>query len=114
MILMKTINTFALSKLTDSDLSRLLLECNMEQARREERKAAERQRWIDGYYFAFLSNPNASVVHVGETTVVAIWSRNLGLRMGTAVPVHGDVFDHDTGIAVAYAKAVGDSIPNFI
>ena len=111
---MKTINTFALSRLTDSDLSRLATECMMEQERRERKRKEERDRWIDGYYYAFLNNPNASVVLVGETTVVALWSRNLGLKMGTATPVHGDVFDHDTGIAVAYAKAVGDSIPNFI
>lgn len=110
---MKTTNSFSLSKLTDADLRRLVAECSAEQERRERRRA-ERDRWIDGYYYAYLNNPNASVVHVGETTVVALWSRNLGLRMGTAIPVHGDVFDHNTGIAVAYAKAVGDKIPEYI
>lgn len=111
---MKTANSFSLSKLTDSDLRRLVAECSAEQARRERKRAEERDRWIGGYYCAFLNNPNASVVHVGETTVVALWSRNLGLRMGTATPVHGDVFDHNTGIAVAYAKAIGDAIPDYI
>ena len=111
---MKTVNSFALSKLTDSDLFRLAAECFAEQERRERKRKEEHDRWVDGYYYAFLSNPNANVIHVGETTVVALWSRNLGLRMGTAVPVHGDVFDHNTGIAVAYAKAVGDKIPDYI
>lgn len=111
---MKATNSFALSKLTDSDLRRLIAECFSEQDRRERKRKEERDRWIDGYYCAFLNNPNASVVHVGETTVLAFWSRALGLRMGAATPVRGDVFDHNTGIAVAYAKAVGDKIPDYI
>lgn len=109
---MKTTNTFDLSKLTNNDLSKLIVECMMEQERRE--REEERDRWIGGYYCAFLNHPNASVVHVGETTVLALWSRNLGLKMATATPVHGDVFDHHTGVAVAYAKAVGDEIPDYI
>ena len=111
---MKTVNSFALSRLTDSDLFRLAAECFAEQERRERKRKEERDRWVGGYYCAFHNNPNANVIHVGETTVVALWSRNLGMRMGTAVPVHGDVFDHNTGIAVAYAKAMGDKIPDYI
>lgn len=110
---MKTINTFELSKLTDDDLSKLITECMTEQKCRE-RKREERDKWIDSYYRAFLYHPNASVVHVGETTVLAVWNRNLGLKMATATPVRGDVFDHNTGVAVAYAKAVGDEIPDYI
>lgn len=111
---MKTTNTFALSKLTDSGLSKLITECMTEQKRRERKREEERDRWIGGYYRAFLNHPNASVIHVGETTVLALWNRNLGLKMATATPVRGDVFDHNTGIAVAYAKAVGDEIPDYI
>ena len=109
---MKTTNTFDLSKLTNNDLSKLIAECVMEQERRE--REEERDRWIGGYYCAFLNHPNASVIHVGKTTVLALWSRNLGLKMATATPVRGDVFDHNTGVAVAYAKAVGDEIPDYI
>ena len=120
---MKTINSFSLSKLTDDDLSRLAAECFAEQERRErkreedrrERKRKEeRQKWIDRYYHTFLCHPYASFSYVGKTIVVALWDRNLGLRIGTATPVHGDVFDHDTGVAVAYAKAIGDKIPDYI
>ena len=112
---MKTYNSFALSKLTDADLAKLAAECFAEQDRREERKRKEkRDRWIGGYYCAFLNNPNAKVVYVGQTTVLALWSRTLGVRMGTATPVCGDEFDNKTGIAVAYAKAVGDKIPDYI
>lgn len=122
---MKTINSFSLSKLTDNylskltnnDLSKLAAECFAEQERRERRereRKEERQKWIDGYYCAFLCHSNASVAYVGETIVVALWNRDLGIRIGTATPVHGDVFDHNTGIAVAYAKAIGNKIPDYI
>lgn len=111
---MKTINSFSLSKLTDDDLSRFAAECFAEQDRRERKRKEERQKWIDYYYRTFLRHPNARVVYVGETTVIAILNCNFGIRMGTATPVHGDVFDHNTGIAVAYAKAIGDKIPDYI
>ena len=111
---MKTINSFSLSKLTDDGLSRLAAECFAEQKRRERKRKEERQKWIDCYYHTFLCHSNASFSYVGETIVVALWDRNLGLRMGTATPVHGDVFDHDTGVAVAFAKAIGDKIPDYI
>ena len=107
---MKTVNTFALSRLTDSDLSRLATECMMEQERRE-RKRKEHDRWIDGYYRAFLNHPNATSIQVGDTT---IYSRNTGMHIGTAKPVHGDVFNREVGLAVAYAKAHGDTIPDYI
>lgn len=106
--------SFSLSKLTDSDLSRLIVECELEQARREERRAAERQKWVDGYCYAFLSHPNATSIQVGDTTVVAVYARNTGMHIGTAKPVHGDVFNRDVGLAVAYAKAFGDTIPDYI
>lgn len=110
---MKT-TSFSLSNLTDSDLSRLASECAMEQKRREERRAAERQKWIDGYYYAFINHPNATAIQVGDTTVVAVYARNTGMHIGTAKPVHGDVFNREVGIAVAYAKALNTSIPKFI
>lgn len=111
---MKTINSFSLSNLTDSDLFRLMSECRTEQKRREERKAAERQKWVDGYYYVFLNHPNATAIQVGDTTVVAVYTRSAGMHIGTAKPVHGDVFNREVGIAVAYAKAINTIVPNFI
>jgi hypothetical protein len=110
---MKT-TSFSLSNLTDSDLSRLASECAMEQKRREERRTADRQRWVDGYYYAFITHPNATAIQVGDTTVVALYARNTGTCIGTAKPVHGDAFNREVGLAVAYAKAVGATIPDFI
>ena len=107
-------HSFSLSNLSDKELLTLASSIREERGRRERKRKEARQKWIDGYYFAYLNNPNATVVHVGETTVLALWSHALGVRMGTATPVHGDVFDHNTGIAVAYAKAVGDEVPDYI
>ena len=111
---MKTVNSFALSRLTDSDLSRLITECMMEQERRERKREEERQKWVDGYYYAFLNHPNATAIQVGDTTVVAVYARNTGMHIGTAKPVHGDVFNREVGLAVAYAKAFDTVIPDFI
>ena len=111
---MKTINSFSLSKLTDSELFRLATECMMEQERRECKRKEERQKWVDDYYYAFLNHPNATAIQVGDTTVVAVYARNTGMHIGTAKPVHGDVFNREVGLAVAYAKAFGDTIPDYI
>ena len=113
MTIMKT-TTFSLTKLTDAELSRLMSECNTEQKRREERKNAERKKWIDGYFYAFLNHPNATVIQVGDTTIVAAYAHNTGMHIGTAKPVHGDVFDEKVGVAVAYAKAFNTRVPDFI
>lgn len=111
---METVNSFALSRLTDSDLSRLMSECSTEQKRRQEHKAAERQKWIDGYYYSFLSHPNATAIQIGDTTVIAAYARNTGMHIGTAKPVHGDVFNREVGLAVAYAKAFDIIVPDYI
>lgn len=110
---MKT-TSFCLTNLTDSDLFRLASECMMEQERRERKRKEERQRWVDDYYYAFLNHPNAIAIQVDDTTVVAFYTRNAGMHIGTAKPVHGDVFNKEVGLAVAYAKAYGDTIPEFI
>ena len=110
---MKT-TTFSLTKLTDAELSRLMSECNTEQKRREERKTAERKKWIGDYFFACLSDPNATAIQIGNTTVVATYEPENGTHIGTAKPVHGDVFDEKVGVAVAYAKAYNTRVPDFI
>ena len=110
---MKT-TTFSLTNLTDAELSRLMSECNTEQKRREERRASDRKKWIDCYFHAFLGHPNATVTQVGDTTIVAAYTDNIGMHIGTAKPVHADVFNKKVGIAVAYAKAFGIIVPDFI
>ena len=110
---MKT-TTFSVANLTDTDVSRLLAECQRELEKREQSRGIKRQRWLDDMYCAFMGHPNATSVWVDDVTVVSVFSRNFGLRMGTARPVHGDKFNREVGIAVAYAKATGTSVPDYI
>lgn len=109
-----TTNSFSVSRLTDSDLRNLRLAVEEEISKRERKREEERRKWIDGYYFAFINHPNATAIQVGDTTIVAVYARNTGMHMGTAKPVRGDVFNREVGLAVAYAKAFGDTIPDFI
>ena len=116
---MKTDNIFVLSELTDADLLTLMSNISEERGRRErerrERKRKEeRQKWINHYCYRFLSHPNATSIQVNETIVVAFYERNTGMHISTAKPIQGDVFDMEVGVAVAFAKALGDTIPDFI
>lgn len=106
--------TFSVTNLTDTDISRLLTECQRELEQRKHRRTAERKRWIESYYYDFMSHPNASLVQIGNVIVVAVYSSTKRIVMGTARPVHGDKFDTAVGIAVAYAKAIGVQVPEYI
>jgi hypothetical protein len=108
---MKT-TTFSLTNMTDSDISRLLEECQREQTLRQ--RQTERKNWVKDVYYAFLTHPNATSIQVDNVTVVSVFNRNTGMQMATARPVHGDTFDRAVGVAVAYAKAIGMTIPDFI
>lgn len=105
---------FSLTDMTDAELSRLVSECNIEQKQREKYKTVKREKWVKSYFNGYLSHPNASAIQIGDTTVVAAYERDNGMHIGTAKPVHGDVFDKKVGIAVAYAKAFGTIVPDFI
>ena len=113
MIIMKN-STFSLTNLTDSDISRLLEDCQREQTRRQVHRETERKKWVDSMYCSFMDHPNASSIQADNVTVVSVFNRNTGIRMATARPVHGDTFDRAVGVAVAYAKAIGATIPDFI
>ena len=113
MIHMKT-TTFSVANLTDTGISRLLTECQRELEKREQHRAAERRRWVNDMCYAFLTHPNANFIQVDNVTVVSVFNRNTGIRMGTARPVHGDEFNREVGLAVAYAKATGTPVPNYI
>ena len=111
---MKTDNIFALSELTDADLLTLMSNISEERERRERKRKEERQKWVNHYYYRFLSHPNATSIQVNETIVVAFYERNTGMHISTAKPLKGDTFDLEVGVAVAFAKALGDTIPDFI
>lgn len=106
--------TFSLSNLTDTDLTNLFNSCASEMAKREEHRAKRRKDWITNYYWGFMGHPNASVHTCEKRTIVATYNRYDGVKIGTAYPINGDEYDHETGVAVAYAKALGEPIPNYI
>lgn len=108
---MKTINSFSLSKLTDAELSKLLVECGMEEARREEARRRKRDEWIE--HMSWEAYQRGAVDVVGETVIVAV-VKNGSIHMAKAHPIKGDVFDMETGVAVAYTKAIGLRVPDFI
>ena len=111
---MKTDNIFALSELTDADLLTLMSNISEERERRERKRKEERQKWVNNYFNRFISHPNATSIQVDETIVVAFYERYTGMHISTAKPIKGDMFSMKVGISVAYAKAVGDKIPDYI
>ena len=108
---MKKIDAFTLENMTDADLENLYLSAQAERIRRADKKTL-RKNWVTKYYNQYL-NSTARAVWVGETVVVAVkWMGHI--KMATATPVNVDKCDTHTGIAVAYAKACGERIPDFV
>jgi hypothetical protein len=106
--------SFSVSRLTDSDLVALFNACASEMASREERKSKQREHWIEMWYAEYLNHYDTDCLVVGKRTIVATYDEYNGMRIGTAYPIHGDEYDAKTGIAVAYAKAIGIAIPDYI
>ena len=106
--------TFSVSNLNDTDLSNLFNSCATELQKRADLRTKRRKDWIQSHYWAFVGHPNASVQTIGNRTIVALFNHYDGVRIGTAYPVHGDAYDEVIGIAVAYAKATGERIPDYI
>lgn len=106
--------SFSVSRLTDSDLVALFNACASEMAIREERKSEQREHWIDMWYGEYLNRYDTDCLVVGKRTIVATYDGYNGMRIGTSYPIHGDEFDARTGIAIAFAKAIGESVPDYI
>lgn len=105
---------FSVSRMTDTDLNNLYNAILAEKAIRQKHREEKRAGWIQSHYHAFVSHPNATAVVVDDVTIVAVYNSYSGIQTATARPVHGDVYDDDTGIAVAYAKARGETVPDYI
>jgi hypothetical protein len=108
------LTTFSVSNLTDTDLSNLFHSGSTELQKRADQRTKRRAEWITNHYWSFMGHPHATVHTSEKRTIVAIYNRYDGVRIGTAYPINGDVYDHETGVAVAYAKALGESIPAYI
>ena len=107
---------FYVNKYTDTDLQTLLEAVQDEIRRREVRHKMARQEWIDSHVNKFYAYCG-KFERVGDTIAVAYFNPSpmgYGVRMGRSTPINGDVFDLDTGVAVAFAKAMGERIPNYI
>ena len=101
-----------LSKWNDSALDELRSLINEETSARERKRKQERELWIENHYKQFQRWYSDYKV-VGNTVVIALtWMGKV--KIATATAVKGDVFDLRTGIAVAYAKACGERIPDYI
>lgn len=107
-------NYNSISLATDEELRTLIINALEEQERRRIEKTQQRKNWVKVKIHAYLTHPNASTLFVGERTIVSLFNKNTGVLIGTSYPIHGDVFDRDVGIAVAYAKAMGETVPDFI
>ena len=101
-----------LSKWSDEDLVELRHLICEETCNRERKRREARQNWINRYAREAYSRGNYEVVNK-DTVVVAV-CQNGHIVMGKTTPINNDKFDLDTGVAVAYAKAVGLRIPDFI
>lgn len=87
-----------------------LIKFSTEELKRKEARIA----WIKKMCDMYLSHPNAES-HIRENlTIVAVYNHYCGTRIGTACPVNGDTYNAETGIAVAFAKAIGEPVPDFI
>jgi hypothetical protein len=111
---MNKISAFSFDSMTDKDLRKMMEVINYELAIREERKRKFRYAWIEEALGAYLRHPNASCKIIGDLTIVAVYERYKGITFGVTRPINGDVYDESTGIAVAFAKAMGDVIPDYI
>ena len=101
-----------LSKWSDTDLAELRHLISEEINNRERNRREARKNWVYRYAQEAYHRGNFEVVN-NNTVVVAV-CQNGHIVMGKTAPVNGDKFDLDTGVAVAYAKAIGVRIPDFI
>jgi hypothetical protein len=102
----------ALSRLSDRGLAQLQQDVNDEIIRREAEKQKRRKDWISSMVREFSLRAGSYVKM--DTTVVVVIKWNGAVRVGKTTPTRNDKFDLDTGVAVAYCKAIGLRVPDFI
>ena len=103
---------FALSKLSDAGLAQLQQDVNDEIIRREAEKQKRRKDWVSSKVREFHMRAGSYVRM--DTTVVVVIKRNGVVKVGKTTPTRNDKFDLETGVAVAFAKAIGETIPSYI
>jgi hypothetical protein len=98
---------------TKDEIDAILLDGLDELWAREER-SKKREGWVNEMYRSFLGHPNATDRREGNMTIMALYERNSGVKIGIAKCLPTDTFDERVGLAVAYAKAIGVHVPDYI
>ena len=111
---MKNVHSFSLDTLDDKALGVLYADVCHEINARAEAKVVKRARWVRHMYGRFQSHPNSAYTQIGEITVVSVYNRYSGMGIGKARPVNDDKYSLEVGIAVAFAKACGEEVPDYI
>ena len=101
-----------LSKWSDMDLAELRHLICEETCNRERKRREARNQWIARQLASFRTS-QGEYQRIGDTIVVSALYYGK-VVMSKTTPTKNDKFDLDTGIAVAYAKAIGLRIPDFI
>lgn len=99
--------------ISDKELTRRIIELQNELAQRAQERADRRKKWVYRMLQEYINHPFASSRVVDEVTVMAVYSRGK-LSMAQSTPVRGDIYNKQVGIAVAFAKAMGYPIPDYI
>lgn len=102
---------FYVNKYSDTELYTLLEAVQDEITRRKDARKRRREEWIE--HMSWEAYHRGAVEVVGETVIVAVLKNN-SIHMAKTHPINGDIFDEETGVAVAYCKAIGLRIPDFI
>jgi hypothetical protein len=111
---MKNVHSFSLDTMDDKSLEVLYADVCREINARAEAKVVKRAQWVRRMYSRFQSHLNSTYMQIGEITVVSVYSRYSGMGIGKARPANGDKHSPEVGIAVAFAKACGEPIPDYI
>ena len=104
----------AVSNMSDFQLNTLIQFSTEELTKRAKEREEARAAWVEEMNYMYLTHPNAECHRRENLTIVALYSHYNGTRIGTAFPINGDTFDEATGIAVAFAKALGEPVPDFV
>jgi hypothetical protein len=111
---MKKVPSLSFDSLSDKALNTLYNDVCREINARAEAKVVKRAQWVRQMYSRFQSHPNSAYMQIGETTIVSVYSRYSGVGIGKASPCNDDKYNFEVGIAVAFAKACCEPIPDYI
>lgn len=114
---MKNVNSISFKALDDKSLSILYANLTHEiNARAEAKaKAAKHRKWVREMYNRYLAHPHSVMRQIGEITIVSMYNDFYNiLSIGVSRPARNDKYDERVGIAVAFAKAIGEPIPDYI